>query len=161
MSKLGLIDYRDEFHLKTFRRWYLVKVLSKNTKFSDGVPLKKAAFVDFLLSNPPLLQSILLHFGRAEPSLNLEELLYKDNLEFGSAQDVEDFSKTCVLLISNSYMSYNRKDGEVFLTPDDREISLENSLSNRWDREIELLQPILNKSISVLSSAVLGGFNGS
>ena len=160
MSDLIISDYRDEFHLKVFRRWHLIKALCANKKFSNGAPLQKAAFVDFLLSNPSLLQKILVHFDRAEPSLNLEELLYQNNIEFGSTHDVSDFAKTCVFLISRGYLSFHKKDGEIYLTGDDRDLFLDNALSQRWKREVDLLQPILGKSLNVLSSAVLESING-
>jgi hypothetical protein len=160
MIDLGVVDYREEFHLKTFRRWFMIKNLSSNIKFRDGISLQKAALVDFLLCNPPLLQNILIHFGRAEATLNLEELLYQDNLEFGSAQNIDDFSKTCVFLISKKYLDFKRINGEILLLTDPNKPDFENTLSQRWKKEIELLQPILGKSINVLSNAILGRFNG-
>lgn len=160
MNEFGVIDYRDEFYLKAFRRWYVVKVLSANTKFSAGIPLPKAAFVDFLLSNPPVMHRLLLHFKRAEPTLNLEELLYQDNLEFGGAHDIADFSRTCVLLISRQYLKFRKQDGEIYLMTDDENPHLDNVLSERWKREIVTLQPILSKSLNVLISAAMGVSNG-
>lgn len=160
MNEFGVIDYRDEFFLKAFRRWHLVKVLSTNSKFHNGVPLQKAAFVDFLLSNPPVMHRLLAHFGRTEPTLNLDELLYQDNLEFGGAQDIADFSRTCVLLISRQYMKFRKQEGEIYLMADDENLFSGNVLADRWKREIELLQPILSKSLNILTSAVMGEFNG-
>ena len=160
MNDLIISDYRDEFHLKIFRRWHVIKSLCSNKKFSDGVPLEKASFVDFLVSNPNLLHNILVHFNRAEPSLNLEELLYQDNMEFGSAHDVKDFGKTCIFLIKMEYIKFSKNQGEVYLSGDNREIFLDNMLSHRWKKEIDLLQPILGKSMNVLSSAVLEIANG-
>ncbi|NVE01194.1 hypothetical protein [Massilia sp. BJB1822] len=160
MNNFGLIDYREEFHLKTFRRWNAIRVLCKNAKFKGGVPLQKAAFVDFLLCNPSLLQNILVGFSRAQPVLNLEELLYQDNLEFGGALDVTDFSRTCILLVSKNYLNFEKKEGEVFLSTGYELTLPDNDLSNRWEREIDSLQPILSKSVNILSSAVLGGING-
>ncbi|MBV6324884.1 hypothetical protein [Duganella violaceipulchra] len=158
MNPFSLIDYRDEFYLKTFRRWNVVNNLSRNAKFKGGVPLHKAALVDFLLCNPPLLQRILVHFGRAEPSLNLEELLYQNNLEFGGAQDIGDFCQTCVLLISEKYLEFRKIDGEILLIGSEDKLSLDNYLSQRWEKEIDLLQPLLGKSLNILSNAVLGRF---
>lgn len=160
MIDLGIIDYREEFHLKTFRRWLMIKNLSANIKFRNGISLQKAALVDFLLCNPPLLQNILIHFGRAEAELNLEELLYQDNLEFGSAQNIDDFSTTCVFLISKEYVGFKKINGEILLLADTNKPYFENSLSQRWEKEIELLQPILGKSLNVLSNAIFGRFNG-
>lgn len=160
MNVLDIVDYREEFHLKIFRRWYLVGILGRNTKFRDGVPMQKAALVDLLISNPLLLKNTLVFFGRVEPMLNLEELLYQDNLEFGGAQDIRDFSRTCVLLISNGYMNFKKQDGEILLTICDEKLPLETTLSQRWEREINFLQPILGKSVNVLINAILGAQNG-
>jgi hypothetical protein len=157
MNDFGVIDFRDEFYLKIFRRWHLVKVLAGNAKFLSGVPLQKAAFVDFLLCNPPVMQRLLVHFGRAEPMLNLEDLLYQDNMEYGSVQDIKDFSRTCALLISKRYMAFRKSEGEILLIPDSNELFLENGLAKKWKSEIESLQPILNKSINVLCNSALGG----
>jgi hypothetical protein len=160
MIDLGVVDYRDEYFLKTFRRWYVIKSLTRNIKFRDGIPLEKAALVDFLLCNPPVLQKLLVSFGKAEPVLNLDELLYRNNLEFGEGAETEDFSATCVLLISRGYISFAKIDGEIYLQSDSEELSLENPLAIRWGKEISLLQPLLSKSKNVLFKAIYGEANG-
>jgi hypothetical protein len=160
MSYFGVVDYRDEFYLKTFRRWYVIKKLVQNIKFREGVPLEKAALVDFLICNPPILQHVLVQFGKAEPSLNLEELLYQNNLEFGQAQDVDDFSKTCLLLTRGGYISFKKVDGEIFLLTESEEIYLDMALPKRWAKEISSLQPILSKSKNVLIAAIHGNQYG-
>ena len=54
MNHFGLLDFRDEFYVKLLRGWVTISLLNKNTKFKVGVPIGKAAFVDFLLCNPTL-----------------------------------------------------------------------------------------------------------
>jgi hypothetical protein len=160
MSDFGIVDYRDEFYLKTFRRWYVIKKLTKNVQFHDGIPLEKAALVDFLLCNPPVLQKLLMHFGKAEPVLNLDELLYRNNLEFGEAVEKGDFSTTCVLLISRGYVSFTKVDGEIYLKSNSGELTLETPLAIRWEREISVLQPLLSKSKNTLLNVIYGEANG-
>lgn len=160
MSYFSIIDYREEFHLKTFRRWYVITQLTKNVKFKSGVPLEKAALVDFFLCNPPILQSVLIQFGKAEPTLNLDELLYRDNLEFGQASDVQDFSRTCVLLISKGYVNFEKNSDGILLSSNASEFDLESPLPERWGKEIANLQSLLGKSTNVLSNAIYGEVNG-
>jgi len=160
MSEFGVVDYRDEFYLKAFRRWYVIKSLIRNSKFRHGVSLEKAALVDFLLCNPPTLQKLLVHFGKAEPVLNLEELLYQNNMEFGEGFETRDFSTTCVLLISIGYVSFAKLDGEILLHSDSGDLNLESPLVMRWEKELSLLQPLLSKSKNVLFNAIHGAANG-
>jgi hypothetical protein len=160
MKSSHVLDYRDEFYLKTFRRWYVVKLLCDNKKFIEGVPLQKAGLVDFLINNPPVLNKFLVHFGKAVPSLSLDDLLYKDDLEYGGGQDLTDFSRTCVLLISKEKMEMKRIDGEICLLNKRADFEIESALSDRWQTEVKLIQPLLNKSMAVLSTGILRGGNG-
>ncbi|MFT4508561.1 hypothetical protein, partial [Caballeronia sp. 15711] len=139
MINLDILDFRDEFYLQVFRRLQIVVTLCDNKKFQSGVPLEKAALVDFLLCNPPVMQRLLIKFGRPEPALNLENLLYRDNIEYGSAQEEKDFAMTCILLISKSYMTFSKKDGVVYLLPAAKDLFTENQLANRWKAEINSL----------------------
>lgn len=160
MSYLHVTDYREEFHLKTFRRWYVITELANNVKFKNGVPLKKAALVDFFLCNPFILQSVLIKFGKIEPILNLDELLYNDNLEFGQASDIYDFSRTAVLLISKGYIGFKKSSEGILLFGKEFNFDIEDSLLNRWKMEISALQSILGKSTNVLTNAVYGEIDG-
>lgn len=160
MTAFDVIDYREEFFLKTFRRLYLIKTLSNNMKYSNGISLTKAAFVDFLLCNPTVMHRLLVHFKRAESVINDGKLLYHNNIEYGSVQDIGDFSKTCLLLISSQDIKFQRKEGDIFLIPNGQNAFSDNVLSQRWKKEIELIQPILGKSINVLTNAVMEKFNG-
>lgn len=155
MTDFDIIDFREEFYLKVFRRWLVIARMCENSKFRAGAPLQKAAFVDFLLCNPRVMQRLLVKFGRAEPTLNLEDLLYRDNIEYGSVQDERDFAKTCVLLIRRNYAEFSKVDGVVSLFPAKQNVVVDNYLSKRWYAEIDALQPLLGKSINVLHSSVL------
>ncbi|MBR7799156.1 hypothetical protein [Undibacterium fentianense] len=157
MSAAEVFDYRDEFYLKTFRRWYVIKLLCSNKKFVAGVPLQKAGFVDFLICNPLILRKFLMHFDKAAPSLNLDDLLYKDNIDSDGGQDITDFSRTCTLLISQGHIKFMRQEGEIFLVSNDVDFSVASELANRWKKEIDLIQPLLGKSLAVLSTGILRG----
>ncbi|MEC5212365.1 hypothetical protein RCH06_000905 [Polaromonas sp. CG_9.5] len=160
MNKFGLIDFRDEFYVKLFRRWLVISLLTKNTKLKDRVSIGKAAFVDFLLCNPTVQQKFLASFGKAQLVLNIDDFLYQDNIEFGSLQDVADFSKTCSLLIKNKYASFARIDGELVLqcliSPTIDDIGL----TQRWRLEIKQVLPLMGKSLNVLHNSILKVSNG-
>ncbi|MFP3554095.1 ABC-three component system middle component 4 [Paraburkholderia sp. SIMBA_049] len=157
MTEFEIIDFRDEYHVQMFRRWLVVSTLCKNKKFENGVALEKAAFVDFLLCNPRVMQRLLVNFGRTELTLNLEDLLYRDNIELGSAHDEKSFATTCVLLIERKYMSFFKREGMVYLHAASRELTVENELVKRWNSEINALQPLLGRSANVLQNSVIGG----
>lgn len=161
MNIFSINDYRDEFYVKNLRRWIVVDCLSEDKKFEDGVPLEKAAFVDFLLCNPKVMQRFLVSFGKAQQALNLEDLLYKDNIEFGTAQDTSDFSVTCSLLHAKKYIDVKKTDDGVSLISTKRELPVDSVLIKRWKHEINLLLPVLGKSINVLHNTVLKESNGS
>ena len=160
MNKFGLIDFRDEFYVKLFRGWVVISLLTKNTKFKDGVPIEKAAFVDFLLCNPNVQQKFLTSFGKAQTVLNIDDFLYQDNIEFGSLQDMTDFSKTCSLLIQKKYASFERIDKEVVLqcliSPTIDDIGL----MQRWRLEVHQILPLMGKSLNVLHNTILKVSNG-
>lgn len=151
----NVIDFREEFYVKAYRRWLVIYSLCKNQKF-NSFPLKKAAFVDFLLCNPELLKLFLLKFGKAPQSLNLDEILYKNNIGHGLAQDYKDFSKSCVLLINHGFLGFEKKSGEVVLFPTEKLFPVELLISQRWEAQIAMLRPMLSKSINVLHNSVLG-----
>lgn len=157
MNVLEVFDYRDEFYLKTFRRWYVIKLLCTNKKFIAGIPLQKAGLVDFLISNPSVLNQFLVHFGRAAPFLNLDDLLYRDDIESGGGLDTTDFSRTCILLISKGHIKFVKNEGEILLIGNDADFDIDNELAKRWKKEINLIQPLLSKSLTVLSAGILEG----
>jgi hypothetical protein len=160
MNKFTVVDFRDEFYVKIFRGWVVISLLTENAKFRTGVSIGKAAFVDFLLCNPNAQQRFLTSFGRTQQSLNIDDFLYQDNIEFGSLQDLTDFSKTCSLLIQSEYASLDRLDGEIILqclkTPTIDEIGL----LQRWKLEVEQLLPVMGKSLNVLHNIILKASNG-
>lgn len=160
MNNFSVIDFRDEFYVKLFRGWVVISLLTKNTKFKTGVSIGKAAFVDFLLCNPAVQQNFLTSFGRAQQVLNIDDFLYQDNIEFGSLQDLRDFSKTCSLLIRTKYASFERLDGEIVLQCLKPPPTDEIGLMQRWRLEIDQLLPLMGKSLNVLHNTILNVSNG-
>lgn len=160
MNKFEIIDFRNEYYVKLLRGWVVVSLLTKNTKFKAGVPIGKAAFVDFLLCNPTVQQKFLISFGRAQQVINIDDFLYQDNIEFGSFQDQKDFSKTCSLLIQKKFATFGRLDGEVILqcliSPTIDEIGL----MQRWKLEVDQILPLMGKSLNVLHNTILKVSNG-
>jgi hypothetical protein len=161
MRLFDIVDFRDEFYVKTLRRWIVIDALCGNRKFSEGIVLQKAAFVDFLLCNPCVMRRFLGNFGKAQQALNLDELLYKDNIEYGSVQEVADFSKTCILLISKKYIGFRKSEGEIMFFPGELHLLEEADLVKRWRSEINMLLPLMGKSVNVLHNSILGTSNGS
>lgn len=159
-NALGIIDFRDEFYVKLYRRWVVVSVLSENAKFKDGLPMNKAALVDFLLCNPSIQQNFLISFGRVQQRLNLDDFLYRDNIEFGSLQDTRDFATTCSLLIKAKLTSFAKLNGEVVLHSTLLAPIEQSPLTQRWKREIEHLLPLMGKSLNVLHNSILKASNG-
>jgi len=155
MSQMDVRDVRDERYLRLMRAWIVLQALGENAKFSNGVSLPKAAFVDFMLCNPAAQQKMHEHFGRKQNILNLDDFLYQDNVEFGGLQDTRAFSITCVLLINGGYVELVKTGGELNL----RCVSVltyENShLVDRWLAEIKLILPLLGKSLNVLQTSIL------
>ncbi|MCP1576889.1 hypothetical protein J2S30_005268 [Herbaspirillum rubrisubalbicans] len=92
--------------------------------------------------------------------MSLDDLLYKDDIEYGGGQDLADFSKTCALLISQNKIELKKIDGEIFLLSKKLNFEIETELADRWRREVKLIQPLLNKSLVVLSTGILRGENG-
>jgi hypothetical protein len=160
MNNFGVIDYRDEFYVKLLRGWTTISLLNQNAKFKAGVPIGKAAFVDFLLCNPTLNNKFLTFFGRAQQILNIDDFLYQDNIEFGSLQDLKDFSKTCSLLIRAEHLSFERLEGDVMLRSLRSPPMNETGLIQRWKMEIDQVLPLMGKSLNVLHNAILNVSNG-
>ena len=160
MNTFGIIDFRDEFYVKLFRGWIVLSLLTKNTKFTTGVPIGKAAFIDFLLCNPTIQQKFLESFGKTQQVLNIDDFLYQDNIEFGNLQDLKEFAKTCSLLIKAGYASFERIDGEVMLLCLKSPTIEETGLIQRWCLEVAQLIPLMGKSLNVLHNAILKASNG-
>jgi hypothetical protein len=160
MSNFSIVDFRDEFYVKLFRGWIVISLLTQNQKFKAGVSVGKAAFVDFLLCNPPIQQKFLTYFGKAQQKLNIDDFLYQDNIEFGSLQDSKEFSKTCSLLIRAGYASFERIDGEVMLLCLKSPTLEEAGLIQQWRLEVAQLIPLMGKSLNVLHNAILKASNG-
>jgi hypothetical protein len=160
MNNFSIVDFRDEFYVKLFRGWVVISLLTKNTKFKTGVSIGEAAFVDFLLCNPSVQQKFLTSFGRVQQVLNIDDFLYQDNIEFGSLQDMKDFSKTCILLFQAGYASFERLDGEVILRCLKSPTIDEIGLAQRWKLEVDQLLPLMGKSLNVLHNTILKVSNG-
>lgn len=161
MNNLPIVDFRSEYFIKSFRRLLVVKVMSESKKFKKGVDLSRAALVDFLLCNPAVLQKLLVKFGKVQQALNLEDILYRDNIEFGSVQDISDFSHTCIALIRQNLLQFTKHDGEIYLAAQEL-VPFDNSgLLQRWESEIAMLIPLMGKSVNVLHNTILGGDYGS
>ena len=155
MSQLSLRDFRDERYVRLIRAWTIFFVLGQNVKFAKGVTLSKAAFVDFLLCNPAAQQKFHEHFGRSQTSLNIEDFLYKDNVEFGGLQDISAFSTSCVILINDGHLKFEKVDGEIVLKCNATIDFRHSDLIDQWIAEIKLTLPLLAKSINVLHKSIL------
>jgi hypothetical protein len=160
MNKFAVLDFRDELYVKLLRGWITISLMNQNAKFKVGVPMGKAAFVDFLLRNPTLQNKFVMSFDRSKPTISTDDFLYRDNIEFGSLQDLEDFSKTCILLIREEFLSFEQFDGEIVLRSLIPPPMYETGLTKRWKMEIAQVIPLMGKSLNVLHNAILNVSNG-
>lgn len=155
MSQIDVRDVRDERYVRLMRAWIILQALGENTKFSTGVPLPKAAFVDFMLCNPAAQQKLHEHFGRKQNILNLDDFLYQDNVEFGGLQDTKAFAITCIILINGGQVEFIKTGGELNLRCASALTYKNSYLLDRWLAEIKLLLPLLGKSLNVLHTSIL------
>jgi len=155
-NHFGLTDYRSELYVRVLRCWVIVKYLSHNRNLEKILTLQKAAFIDYLLNNHSLLQECLLKFGKNHQTGNFQPVLYRDNMEYGDAQSVQEFLKTTLILREAGYIEMERREVDIYLSPSILEIDLSTELTSQWIITLELIKPLLSKSISLLQKSILG-----
>lgn len=152
---LSIIDYREEFFVRLYRCWLIVSILGFNRKGEKVLSIQKAAFFDFLVRNPKLFHEFLVKFERLSEEAPYKDVLYSSNIGYGAFQDYQDFLKSALVLKNEGYLEITRA-GDDFLVASTNKKFAETMIETPvWQINIELLKPLVSKSLSVLYKGVL------
>lgn len=152
---LSIIDYREEFFVRLYRCWLIISILGLNRKGEKVLSIAKAAFFDFLVRNPKSLHEFLVKFGRLTEEAPYKDILYSSNVGYGAFQDHQDFLKSALILQSECYIKITRVGDEFLVEPTHKKFPEETIESSTWQLDIELLKPLVSKSLSVLHKGIL------
>lgn len=152
---LSIIDYREEFFVRLYRCWLIISILGLNRKGEIVLSIPKAAFFDFLVRNPKSLHEFLVKFGRLTEEAPYKNVLYSSNIGYGASQDHQEFLKSALALESEGYIKITRKADEFFVEPTDKKFPEKILENSTWQLDIELLKPLVSKSLSVLHKGIL------
>jgi predicted transcriptional regulator len=152
---LSIIDYREEFFVRLYRCWLIVSILGLNKKGEKILSIQKAAFFDFLLRNPKSFHEFLVKFDRLSEEAPYKDVLYSSNISYGAFHDYQDFLKSALVLENEGYLEITRA-GDDFLVASTNKKFIEVMIdSPTWQVNIELLKPLVSKSLNVLYKGVL------
>lgn len=152
---LSIIDYREEFFVRLYRCWLVISILGLNRKGERVLSVQKAAFFDFLVKNPKSFHEFLVRFGRLSEETPYKNILYSSNVGYGAFQDYQEFFKSALVLESEGYIKITRLGDEFFVEPTHKGFAGAVEASLTWRMNIELLKPLVSKSLSVLYKGVL------
>ncbi|SEC79215.1 hypothetical protein SAMN04490185_2102 [Pseudomonas frederiksbergensis] len=153
---INIIDYRDEFYLKLYRRWLIVSILGLNRKKEQILTIQKGAFFDFLIKNPKIAHAFLVKFNRLNQSSPIKETLYSSNIDYGASQEHRDFLQSMLILERNGFVHITKSGQDFFVSATDLEMKKTETLTESWKLNIELLKPVVGKSLNVLQKSILG-----
>lgn len=151
----SITDYREEFFVRLYRCWLIVSILGINRKGERVLSIPKAAFFDFLVRNPKSFHEFLVRFGRLSEETPYKDILYSSNIGYGAFQDYQDFLRSALVLENEGYLKISRVGNEFLVEPTDKKLSEEITESQNWRLNIELLKPLVSKSLGVLYKGVL------
>ena len=152
---LSIIDYREEFFVRLYRCWLIVSILGFNRKGEKILSIQKAAFFDFLVRNPKSFHEFLVKFGRLSEEAPYKDVLYSSNIGYGAFQDYQDFLKSALVLESEGYLKITRMGDDFLVASTHKKFAEVMVESPNWKINIELLKPLVSKSLSVLYKGVL------
>lgn len=152
----NIVDYRDEFYLKLYRRWLIVSTLGLNRKKEKILTIQKGAFFDFLIKNPKTAHVFLVKFNRLNQSSPIKETLYSSNIDYGASQEHRDFLQSMLILEKNGFVHITKSGQEFFVSATDLEMKKTQTLTESWKLNIELFKPLVSKSLNVLQKSILG-----
>lgn len=152
---LSIIDYREEFFVRLYRCWLIISILGLNRKGESVLSIPKAAFFDFLVRNPKSLHDFLVKFGRLTEEAPYKNILYSNNVGYGASQDHQDFLKSALVLENEGYINITRKGDEFFVAPANKRFPEKILENTTWRLDIELLKPLVGKSLSVLHKGIV------
>jgi hypothetical protein len=152
---LSIIDYREEFFVRLYRGWLIISILGLNKRGECVLSIPKAAFFDFLVKNPKSLHEFLVKFGRLTEEAPYKNILYSSNVGYGASQDHQDFLKSALVLESEGYIKITHKGDEFLVAPADKRFPEKILDTCTWRLDIELLKPLVGKSLSVLHKGII------
>ena len=150
-----MIDYRDEFYVRLYRCWLVVSILGQGKSGHNILSIRKAAFFDFLVRNPRVLHDFLVKFGRLKEAAPYKDILYSSNIDYGAFQDYQDFLRSALVLEVEGYVRIVRCEGDFFVESTDKRFDFDGVGLHALKMHLELLKPLVKKSLSVLYKGVL------
>lgn len=151
----SIIDYREEFFVRLYRCWLIVSILGFNRKGERILSIQKAAFFDFLLRNPKSFHEFLVKFERLSKDAPYKDILYSSNIGYGAFQDYQDFLKSALVLESEGYIEITRAGDDFLVASTNKKFAEAMTETPTWQSNIELLKPLVSKSLNVLYKGVL------
>ncbi len=150
-----MINYKDEFYVRAFRCWLIISTLESANINADSLDIEKCSFIDYLISNPRMLKKCLDRFNRGSRLSNTSETLYPTNMEFGDYQDIDNFTKCAMYLERHGYININKVEGRFLLSSGSLEFPIDSNMAESWQHYLQLLKPLLSKSVSILQKSIL------
>ncbi len=151
MSHLSnFIDFREEMYVALYRRWLIVDILGRDKKGNFVLTMQKGALFDYLLKNPKDMHSFLVSFGRLHANSPYEDILYKNDAEFGSYQDVSEFLQSMLVLEAEGYIEIKNIGLDFFIASKQLLVEINTTQVDRWKSNLSLLKPLVGKSLNTL-----------
>lgn len=147
---LDFTDFREEMYVSLFRRWLIVDQLGKNKNGDCILNIQKGALFDYLLKNPKDMHSFLVSFNRLNENSPYSDILYSNDAEYGSYQDVTEFLQSMLMLKAEGYVDIIVSGSECFVAPGERLFNINTDLVDEWKLSLSLLKPLVGKSLNIL-----------
>ncbi|HAZ77037.1 MAG TPA: hypothetical protein DCX28_11445 [Enterobacteriaceae bacterium] len=143
-----IYDYREEFHVKIFRIWMIVKYYGLNRNEKKQLSIEKAHLLDFILQNDSLLMSF-------SDALNKEDsesmVLYKTNLMYGENNNYRPSIAAISVLNNLGYIEIERINGEFYCTCTDKSLTFDSEITLLWESKLKKLKPVIAKSVNAIN----------
>lgn len=154
-STSNFIDFREETYVALYRRWLIVDILGRDKKDNFVLTMQKGALFDYLLKNPKDMHSFLVSFERLHENSPYEDILYKNDAEFGSYQDVSEFLQSMLLLEAEGYIEIKNIGLDFFIASKKLLVEIKTTQVDSWKTSLSLLKPLVGKSLNVLQKNCL------
>jgi hypothetical protein len=145
-----LTDFREEMYVSLFRRWLIVEQLGRNKHGDCVLNIQKGALFDYLLKNPKDMHSFLVSFNRLNENSPYTDILYSNDAEYGSYQDVTDFLQSMLMLEAEGFVDISVSGSDCFVTPGKKQFNISTDLIENWRLNLSLLKPLVGKSLNIL-----------
>ncbi|NNA22466.1 hypothetical protein HBN70_17130 [Pseudomonas lundensis] len=146
----SLTDFREEMYVSLFRRWLVIDQLGRNTKDDLVLTMQKGALFDYLLKNPKDMHSFLVAFNRLNENSPYDDVLYSNDAEFGSYQEVTDFLEGALILEAEGYIEITINGADCYISSKSKLDNVDTTLVEGWKLSLSLLKPLVSKSLNVL-----------